>query len=82
MSTLIEYLLWVDPFWGRENPREHGRYTSVSKTGKKCLICHDFAPLSLINVDFEERFERVFVKIMKIFGVFAKVRTQEFRKSV
>ena len=49
-------LLWVDPFWGRENPREHGRYTSVSKTGQRCSICHDFASLSLINVDFEERF--------------------------
>ena len=30
----------------------------------------------------EIRFERVFVKIMKIFGVFAKVCSQEFRKSV
>ena len=56
MSTLFEYLLWVDPFWGRENPREDGRYTWVSKTGQRCSICHDFASLSLINVDFEETF--------------------------
>ena len=82
ITKIFAKITRVDPFWGRENPREHGRYTSVSKTGQKCSICHDFAPLSLINVDFEERFERVFVKIMKIFGVFAKVRTQEFRKSV
>tara|TARA_B100001142_G_scaffold150282_1_gene151088 strand:+ start:237 stop:518 length:282 start_codon:yes stop_codon:yes gene_type:complete len=57
LKSQQNYLLWVDPFWGRENPREHGRYTPVSKTGQKYGFCYDFAAPSLINVDFEERFE-------------------------
>ena len=56
ITKIFAKITRVDPFWGRENPREHGRYTSVSKTGQRCSICHDFASLSLINVDFEERF--------------------------
>ena len=50
-------LLWVDPFWGRENPREHGRDKAGAKTRQKYKISCDFAAPSLLNVDFEERFE-------------------------
>ena len=50
-------LVWVGFFWGRQNPREHGRYSAAPKTCQKSRDFYDFAAPSLLNVDFEARFE-------------------------
>ena len=50
-------LVWVGFFWGRQNPREHRRYSAAPKTCQKIRNLSDFAAPSLINVDFEARFE-------------------------